>query len=318
MATNPYFQEYSGERDLLDDLTVETIRIMGRDMVYLPREFLKKDLVFGEDPISQFKKGHQIEMYIQNVQSFSGQINLINKFGLNITDRVTLQVAKTRFNTEIVSKYGNIKAPREGDLIFFPFNNSIFEINYVEDKIPFFQFGILTTYTLTCELFTYSYETIDTGITEIDEVADVRSYNFLKATLQNPPISGSAFQKGQYVFQVDGLTGINATFADSTAAAYIVDVTSNYILLRDINGTFLSGDVLVEDGNGNTVSIGQQTIKGVSFDSEYIIAGITETNIMEAVDPTQEKDYTENDYYSDQAREEILFTPNNPFSEECS
>jgi hypothetical protein len=319
MATNPYFQEYTGERDLLDDLTVETIRIMGRDMVYLPREFLKKDIVFGEDPLSQFKKGHQIEMYIENVQAFSGQINMINKFGLNITDRVTLQVAKTRFNTEIVTKYSNIKAPREGDLIFFPFNNSIFEINYVEDKIPFFQFGILTTYTLTCELFTYSYETIDTGITEIDIIQDERSYNFLKISLENPSVSGARFKKGQQVFQVDGVTGEDATFENATATAYVVDVNSDYILLRDIEGDFLYGDIQEINPIDLSVSIiGKQSIKNTDLNSEYYIAGITLTNILEAVDPTQEKNFTENDYYSDKAITEILFSANNPFSEECS
>jgi hypothetical protein len=78
MATNPYFKEYFGEQDLLDDLIVETIKAMGRDMIYIPREYLKKDLVFGEDPISQFKDAYTIEMYIQNVTSFGGQMNVIN------------------------------------------------------------------------------------------------------------------------------------------------------------------------------------------------------------------------------------------------
>ena len=164
MATNPYFKEYTGEQDLLHDLTIETIKAMGRDMIYIPREYVNKDLIFGEDVLSKFTDSYIIEMYIQSVTAFASQMNVINKFGINITDKVTLQVAKRRFEEEITTKDGAITHPREGDLIYFPFNKSLFEINYVEDKMPFFQFGILTTYTLTCELFTYSHEDVDTEI----------------------------------------------------------------------------------------------------------------------------------------------------------
>lgn len=305
MATNPYFQEHNGERSLLDDLTVETISIMGRDMVYLPRELLKKDKVFGEDPISQFTQGYKIEMYIQNIDSFGGQINIINKFGINITDRVTLQVAKTRFNEEIVTKEANIKFPREGDLIFFPFNNSIFEINYVEDKIPFFQHGILTTYTLTCELFTYSYEKIDTGITEIDVIESERKYNLLKVSLLEPGLSGSTqFGKGELVFQVAGVTGSSALYANATATANIIDVAPGLVLIRDIIGTFVSG--------------ANQSIKGASSANEFYISGITLTNIIQPVDPAFITDEVENDLYASEARTDLNFSRENPFSEECT
>ena len=84
MATNPYFKEYIGEQTLLDDLVVETIKTMGRDMIYIPREYLNRDIIFGEDPISRFKDAYTIEMYIQNVQSFGGAGYFINKFGINL------------------------------------------------------------------------------------------------------------------------------------------------------------------------------------------------------------------------------------------
>ena len=34
MAKNPYFKDYSGESNVVEDLTIETIKAMGRDMVY--------------------------------------------------------------------------------------------------------------------------------------------------------------------------------------------------------------------------------------------------------------------------------------------
>ena len=74
MAINPYFKEYRGEQDLLNDLTIETIKTMGRDMIYIPREYVNKDLIFGEDTLSEFKYAYTIEMYIQNVTAFGGQM----------------------------------------------------------------------------------------------------------------------------------------------------------------------------------------------------------------------------------------------------
>jgi hypothetical protein len=307
MATNPYFKEYFGEQDLLDDLIVETIKAMGRDMIYIPREYLKKDLVFGEDPISQFKDAYTIEMYIQNVTSFGGQMNVINKFGINITDRVTLQVSKTRFEQEITTKDVIIKTPREGDLIYFPFNKSLFEINYVEDKIPFFQFGVLNTYTLTCELFTYSYETIDTGFTDIDVVEEDRKHNMYAFTLSGAPVSGlSVLKRGEKVFQVAGITGASAAYANATAEAFIVEYTGNVTYVKGVSGNFVSG------------SSGTQSIKGVTSGVEYYILGVTSTNVNLGVDPISGYAEIENDIYADQADTEINFSRDNPFSEECN
>jgi hypothetical protein len=307
MATNPYFKEYFGEQDLLDDLIVETIKAMGRDMIYIPREYLKKDLVFGEDPISQFKDAYTIEMYIQNVTSFGGQMNVINKFGINITDRVTLQVSKTRFEQEITTKDVIIKTPREGDLIYFPFNKSLFEINYVEDKIPFFQFGVLNTYTLTCELFTYSYETIDTGFTDIDVVEEDRKHNMYAFTLSGAPVIGlSVLKRGEKVFQVAGITGASAAYANATAEAFIVEYTGNVTYVKGVSGNFVSG------------SSGTQSIKGVTSGVEYYILGVTSTNVNLGVDPISGYAEIENDIYADHADTKINFSRDNPFSEECN
>lgn len=307
MATNPYFKEYQGEIDLLNDLTIETIKTMGRDMIYLPREYFNKDPIFGEDPSSKFTEGYPIEMYIQNIQSFGGAGYFINKFGINIQDKLTLQVARKRFETEITSKVNNILTPREGDLIYFPFNKSIFEINFVEDKLPFFQFGTLTTYTLTCELFTYSFEDIETEITDIDDIAESRSYSFYKFTIGSSPVSGtSIFGKGEFIYQVAGDTGGSALLQNATATGTISDVSSGYILVRGISGTFVSG------------SIPTQSVIGASSGTEYYITGITESNIIQPIDPVSGISEVENDYYATQARTTLNFSKDNPFSEECT
>jgi hypothetical protein len=306
MATNPYFKEYIGEQTLLDDLIVETIKAMGRDMIYIPREYLNRDIIFGEDPISEFKNAYTIEMYIQNVTAFGGQMNIINKFGINLTDRVTLQVSKTRFEQEVYNK-STIRTPREGDLIYFPFNKSIFEINYVEDKIPFFQFGTLNVYTLTCELFTYSFEKIDTGVTEIDEIEEKRKYNMYSFTISGAPVTGSvALKRGDNIFQVNGVTGSTATYANATAEGTIIEYTGNTTYIKGISGTFVAG------------TSGTQSIKNVINGTEYYLLNVEETNVNLSIDPISGVSEIENDVYAEEADTTLNFSRDNPFSEECS
>ena len=306
MATNPYFKEYVGEQTLLDDLIVETIKAMGRDMIYIPREYLNRDIIFGEDPISEFKNAYTLEMYIQNVTAFGGQMNIINKFGINLTDRVTLQVSKTRFEQEVYTK-STIRTPREGDLIYFPFNKSIFEINYVEDKIPFFQFGTLNVYTLTCELFTYSFEKIDTGVTEIDEIEEKRKYNMYSFTISGAPITGSvALKRGDNIFQVNGVTGSTATYAKATAEGTIIEYTGNTTYIKGISGTFVAGNS------------GTQSIKNVVNGTEYYLLNVEETNVNLSIDPISGVSEIENDVYAEEADTTLNFNRDNPFSEECS
>ena len=307
MATNPYFKEYQGEIDLLNDLTIETIKTMGRDMIYLPREYFNRDPVFGEDVTSKFREGYPIEMYIQNIQSFGGAGYFINKFGINIQDKLTLQVSRKRFETEIASKVSTITTPREGDLIYFPFNKSIFEINFVEDKLPFFQFGTLTTYTLTCELFTYSFEDVETEYTDIDEIAESRSYSLYKLSIGSAPVTGTAlFGKGESIYQVSGVTGASAYNLSKTATATISDVVSGYVLVRGISGTFVPG------------AVPTQSIIGLTSGTEYYLTGVTESNIIQPIDPVSGIDEVENDYYATQARTTLNFSRDNPFSEECT
>jgi hypothetical protein len=306
MATNPYFNEYIGEQNLLHDLTIETIKTMGRDMVYIPREYMNTDLVFGEDVLSQFVDSFPIEMYIQNITSFGSQMNLINKFGINITDKVTLQVSKRRFEQEIVSKVPSIANPREGDLIYFPFNQSLFEINYVEDKMPFFQFGILTTYTLTCELFTYSFEKIDTGISKVDEVEEKRKYNMYSFQISGAPITGSStFRRGDVIYQVAGTTGAGVTYSNATAEATIVEITGAFAYVKGISGTFATGPS------------GNQSIKNFA-NTEYYLLNYNSTNVNLSIDPIGGIYEFENDIYSEAADKQLNFNKDNPFSEECS
>jgi hypothetical protein len=143
----------------------------------LPRRFANLDVLFGEDSTSSFKEAFEIEMFMDNYSGFSGEREIISKFGLEIRDTLSLVVSKRRFQLEasklpiMTDRPVQITNPMEGDLIYYPFTKALFEIKFVDTKEVFFQFGKLYTYKLECELFRYSHESIDTGNSEIDDVA---------------------------------------------------------------------------------------------------------------------------------------------------
>lgn len=169
MATNPYFSNYKYEQDLVEGITIEVIKSTGLDCVYVPREYLSIDRLFGEDPGTSFKDSYTIEMYLQSYKGFDGT-DVISQFGLEIRDRVLLVVSRKRFKEEVTLKKPTITRPREGDLIYFPLAKSLFEINFVEHENPFYPLGKLYSYAITAELFTYSYEKMNTKNTSIDAV----------------------------------------------------------------------------------------------------------------------------------------------------
>lgn len=171
MATNFFFNNFenSMEQRLLEDLIVESIRIYGENMYYLPRTLNNKDELYGTDDASSYDEAILVELYIKNVDGFGGDGNFMSKFGLEIRDQVTFTIAKRVFDEEIGAGHAFLR-PREGDCIYFPLNNKIFQIKYVDNKPIYYQLGALQVYDLTCELFEYSGESFNTGIPTIDSI----------------------------------------------------------------------------------------------------------------------------------------------------
>jgi hypothetical protein len=176
-TTNFFFNNYNqvSEQRLLNDLTVEMIKIHGVDVIYCPRTTPNVDKLFLEDPTSEFNNAIHIEMYIKNFEGWQGEGDMMSKFGITMADQITFCVARSRFSEDIGSIY-DILRPREGDLIFFPIPNAIFEVKFVEHESTFYQTGSLQFFELKCERFNYSDETIDTGVQEIDTVETKYSF----------------------------------------------------------------------------------------------------------------------------------------------
>jgi hypothetical protein len=157
------------EQRLLEDLIVESIKIYGEDMLYLPRTLNNKDELYGADDASSYDEAILVELYIKNVDGFGGDGNFMSKFGLEIRDQVTFTIAKRVFDEEIGASH-NFLRPREGDCIYFPLNNKVFQIKFVDNKPIYYQLGALQVYDLTCELFEYAGESFNTGIPQIDSI----------------------------------------------------------------------------------------------------------------------------------------------------
>ena len=180
MARNAYFSQGTvGEQNLMEDIIIESMKIYGMDMVYIPRTLISKDEILGEDRLSQFTDSYPIEMYFENIDSYEGQGAFIQKFGLMMEQSATLVVARKRW-TQLVGVHGNTIIPTrpcEGDLIYFPLTKGMFEIKFVKHQDPFYQIGKLYVYKLQVELFQYASERIDTGIPDIDIFETLKSFD---------------------------------------------------------------------------------------------------------------------------------------------
>jgi hypothetical protein len=185
MATNFFFNNFqaSQEQLLLENLIVESIKIYGHDIYYIPRKLNNYDDVYGADDQSSYEVAYPIEMYIKSIDGFSGDQEFLSKFGVEIRNQVVFSVARRIFNDE-VGEFTTQVRPNEGDLIWFPLNQRAFQIKYVNKYEMFYQLGALQTWEMTCEVFEYSGELINTGIPEIDAIQKKYDINILDWTIK--------------------------------------------------------------------------------------------------------------------------------------
>lgn len=309
MPTNPYFKDYSGEQDVTEDLTIEIIKTMGRDMFYIPRNIVSLDKIFGEGKQVNYEYAVPIEMYIDSVSGFQGQGDIASKFGIEIKDNIFLTLSKKRFTQEIQTRFSTITRPREGDLIYFPLSKSVFEINFVEHENPFYSLGKLYSYRLTCELFTYDQETVSTGNTDIDAVqSENRQYTTLYAIGTDQGITAHGYYAGETVYQVLGVSGANALEANATATgvvAFQTDYAGIEVELINITGNFVSGstlkgkdsgvECLVQSGGSltNNIVMTNNEDKTPAGDNDEIETEATKLDLFDftQVDPFSEGNY---------------------------
>jgi hypothetical protein len=284
--TNPYFNNFSpsviNEQRLVEDLVVETIRMYGHNVYYMPREtYDKMDEIYGEDTASKFSRAYVIEMYIANVEGYEGDGDFFSKFGLEIRDTSNFVVSRRSFERYVPSTIAS--RPREGDLVFVPVLNKVFEIKFVEEELMFFSVGKRNPYLfeLRCEAFRYSNENINTGVEDVDIIESLTSY-------AQEIVLGTGtgnFIIGETVYQ-------GANLASSSVSAKVVDwnPTTKKILVINVRGVFA----------GNT------SVRGETSNVTY---GATDTD---TIGDYSDVDQYDNKYLQDEANNTIIIYEKNP------
>jgi len=247
MGTNPFFNNYNhdSERQLHKELTQEVIQQRGVDVFYLPRTRNNVSNILTEDNLSSFDNAYEIEMYFEDVESFGGQGDFLTKFGIEIADTATFTVSTLSFEKCVPCKI----IPEEGDLIYWPLHEnstvhggSIFEIHFVEDEDPFYQFGDVSSYKLSCKLFQYSSERFNTGIPKLDIIQNLNAF-VVDVTLDTG--SGN-YLLGEHVHQPD-------TAVVGTVASW--DATLKMVGLQDLTDAIDATATLVGNTSGTVYTI---------------------------------------------------------------
>jgi hypothetical protein len=298
-TTNVYFSQGTrNEQTLIEDLIIESLRIYGNEVMYIPRTLVSKDEILGEDRLSQFKSAFPIEMYFENVDSFGGQGAFIQKFGLMVEQSATLVVARRRWE-QFVGRYGVTTIPtrpNEGDLIYFPLSKGLFEIKFVQHQDPFYQLGKLYVYKLQIELFQYASEFIDTGVPAVDAFESLKSFTTNASRSSYGGVSKVNMTNGGV-----GYTSVpTVTFTSSSGSGATATATIS-------NGVVTSVTV-TNSGTGYTQPPAISFVGGGGHDAAADV--VIETNIDKAADS-----FADNNTFKEESVGVINFDESNPFGE---
>ena len=272
MATSNYFNLYGSRPDqkIIEDLIVESIKIMGFSAYYLPNNNdAARDLLYGEDPVKFFKTAFPLEMYLSNATEYNGDREMFTKFGLEIRNQVTVIVSKRAFSQRVPQN--TYTRPREGDLIYIPFLNGtgeLYEIKFTNQNKDFFMLGrkVPYYYELELEKFKYSQEIISTGNQDIDSVVTDSAY-----TLHlNVGTGTGTYNIKEIVYQ-----SMDGTFANATTVATVQSwiPSSKTLSVTNIAGEFIDSDVII----------------GQSSNAQYIL-----TTFNPLYDPANKESYDNN------------------------
>jgi hypothetical protein len=261
---NPFFLQGSKtEQGLIQSLINESIQIHGIDVYYIPRQYVNEKTIIKEVIESEFNNAYPIEAYVNSYDGYSNQGTILSKFGIQELDDVSLIISKEKFEIYITPLFQNITdiklstRPKEGDLIYFPLGDRLFEIKYVEHEKPFYQLRENYVYELTCELFRYGDEILDTGIDFIDDNVENEGY------IQSLTLVGSSSTATALATSING--GVRLINVVNRGSGYTsapeVNISSSPITsyLRNGNATgiatMISGIVDICEPDGNLLRV---------------------------------------------------------------
>ena len=299
MARNLYFSDQvKSEHELYENIVIESLKIYGQDVYYIPRDLVNEDTIFGDDAESSFNSAYKEEMYIDNIEGFEGEGDLFTRFGVEIRDEATFVVARRRWS-QTVSRYDNEitgERPREGDLIYLPLTNKAFQITHVEHEIPFYQIGNVNVYKLRAHLFEYTGEDLDTGVAAIDDIEKDYAYQYV-LTLDSDSIATERGHSASMTLS-DGVivTGEVLSYSDSSNLLSLIHVGASDGKYHN----FVSGRKITITGRGNTLG-------GAPIDSDLTVLAVAQENNISQNE--------QNEFFSSESDDFLDFSEDNPFGD---
>lgn len=320
MATNLYFsQKVKSEQDLYENIVIESLKMYGQDVYFLPRSIVAKDTVFSEDVVSRFDDAHLVEVYLENVEGYGGDGDLFTRFGVEIRDQANFVLSKKRWDEVMQDAATSQKRPYEGDLIYIPLSNSIFEITKVEDERPFYQLSNLPTYRLTCELFEYSGEQFQTGVgADVIEVDFAYQYiltiNDSATNAQGQSININSIAESDGLIAIvgeqdsafGGYSKIEQTLANN------VTITGEIVKWDEVNNQLYLTNVGADDGLYHTFRTDSATLQlpvQFQYDDE------TTLFVTAVAENTPLIDNQQNTFFETEGDDILDFSETNPFGE---
>ena len=331
--TNPYFSSttgYSGEVQLIDDLVREQIKMFGIDLLYMPRRILNLDYLLNEGSKAAFEFAMPIPMYVTTTDGYDNGSELLTRFGIQSADQIKFQLSRSEFLTyyaPFINSYyeshgdgivdplsGETAArPKEGDLIYFPLDDSVFEVKYVQFDVPFFQLGKGYIFEMQCERFVYSGETISTGYDGVDDTETESSYDKMVLILDGA--GEGTFQNNEVVtlYDFDNLpdpeagevpeppASVTDPFSFYNRAGYLSNV--NTVTARVVSWNYETKTLVIDDLSNNDPLLENDDLDVVVSKLDRVLAyGSTSqasyisTSASHAIQAFDDSFYIQNDF----------------------
>ena len=259
---NTYFSHGThAEKNLYEDLIIEQLKIYGQDTYYLPREEITRDSILG-NTTDKFTDAYAIEMYVEDVNGFAGQGDLVGKFGLEVRDELTLVVARRTFEILVdnTSNTLSINRPREGDIIWLERFKKFFQIDFVEDEDPMYQINDLPIFKLKCSMWEYASESVETGVTDIDDRLDSVTMDVLEnqISLESGTTSSGALLSESVTGDVEAVL--------TEASEYLVDETDSDNIIYEDDPNYIEY-IILEDAVTENMATDPSGADNAAFDA---------------------------------------------------
>jgi len=182
---------FAGEKELmnqfgLQNLSEATFVVNKERFQELDRQIQIQDATDTSSSGSiQLEAGSTDQSSLSSTLSTATQSFIFDESGEKVvleddnTGRILSEESGNEFYIVLDTAATDSDRPQEGDVIYHPVLDKMFQINFVDHDEPFYQLDNNPVYKMRCRLYDYSSEIIDTGISDIDAIESEQSQDAL-------------------------------------------------------------------------------------------------------------------------------------------